>query len=80
MAGVGGVGVEIIDFTAATYGNLWKMLTLIAVVTLALLAVAFRSLLLPVKAIVLNFAAVAAATGVLVFGGRTATAATRCGR
>ncbi len=67
VAGVGGVGVEIIDFTAATYGNLWKMLALIALVTFALLAVAFRSLLLPVKAIVLNFAAVAAATGVLVF-------------
>ena len=67
VAGVGGVGAEIIDFTAATYGNLWKMLALIALVTFALLAVAFRSLLLPVKAIALNFAAVAAATGVLVF-------------
>ena len=67
VAGVGGLGAEIIDFTAATYGNLWKMLALIALVTFALLAVAFRSLLLPVKAIALNFAAVAAATGVLVF-------------
>ena len=67
VAGVGGVGAEIIDFTAATYGNLWKMLALIALATFALLAVAFRSLLLPVKAVALNFAAVAAATGVLVF-------------
>ena len=67
VAGVGGVGVEIIDFTAATYGNLWKMLALIALVTFGLLAVAFRSLLLAAKAIALNFAAVAAATGVLVF-------------
>jgi len=67
VAGVGGIGVEIIDFTAATYGNLWKMLALIALVTFGLLAVAFRSLLLPVKAVALNFAAVAAATGVLVF-------------
>ena len=67
VLGVGGVGVEIIDFTAATYGNLWKMLGLIALVTFALLAVAFRSLLIPVKAVALNFAAVAAANGVLVF-------------
>ena len=67
VAGVGGVGVEIIDFTAATYGNLWKMLALIALVTFGLLAVAFRSLLLAAKAIALNFAAVAAATGVLGF-------------
>ena len=67
VAGVGGVGVEITDFTAATYGNLWKMLALIALVTFGLLAVAFRSLLLPVKAVALNFAAVAAANGVLVF-------------
>jgi putative drug exporter of the RND superfamily len=67
VAGVGGVGVEIIDFTEATYGNLWKMLALIALVTFGLLAVAFRSLLLPVKAVALNFAAVAAATGVVVF-------------
>ena len=42
VAGIGGVGVEIIDFTAATYGNLWKMLALIALVTFGLLAVAFR--------------------------------------
>jgi RND superfamily putative drug exporter len=67
VLGVGGVGAEITDFTAATYGNLWKMLALIGLVTFALLAVAFRSLLIPVKAVALNFAAVAAANGVLVF-------------
>ena len=81
VAGVGGVGVEIIDFTAATYGNLWKMLALIALVTFGLLAVAFRSLLLPVKAVALNFAAVAAATGVLVFVWQEGHGSdTRCGR
>jgi len=67
VLGVGGVGAEITDFTAATYGNLWKMLTLIGLVTFALLAIAFRSLLIPAKAVALNFAAVAAANGVLVF-------------
>jgi RND superfamily putative drug exporter len=67
VLGVGGVGAEITDFTAATYGNLWKMLTLIGLVTFTLLAIAFRSLLIPAKAVALNFAAVAAANGVLVF-------------
>jgi putative drug exporter of the RND superfamily len=43
------------------------MLTLIGPVTFALLANAFRSLLIPAKAVALNFAAVAAANGVLVF-------------
>jgi RND superfamily putative drug exporter len=67
VLGTGGVGAEISDFTAAAYGNLWKMLALTGLVTFALLAVAFRSLLIPLKAVALNFAAVAAANGVLVF-------------
>ena len=42
------------------------MIVLIAVTTFLLLARAFRSLLLPAKAIVLNVLSVAAAWGVLV--------------
>ena len=41
------------------------MIALIAVVTFILLARAFRSLLLPLKAVILNIASVAAAWGVL---------------
>jgi putative drug exporter of the RND superfamily len=43
------------------------MLVLIAVVTFILLVRAFRSILLPLKAIVLNIASVAAAFGVMTF-------------
>ena len=48
------------------YGSFPLMVALIAVTTFILLARAFRSLLLPLKAIVLNVLSVAAAWGVLV--------------
>ena len=48
------------------YGNFPLMILLIAVITFILLARAFRSLLLPLKAVVLNVISVAAAWGVLV--------------
>ena len=53
------------DFVSAVYGSFPLMIMLIAVVTFALLARAFRSLLLPLKAVVLNVISVAAAWGVL---------------
>jgi putative drug exporter of the RND superfamily len=63
---VGGAGVEDLDFTHAVYGHFPLMLAVIALVTFVLLARAFRSLLLPAKAVVLNLVSVAAAYGVLV--------------
>ena len=54
------------DFIDAVYGNFPLMIALIAITTFILLARAFRSLLLPLKAIVLNILSVAAAWGVLV--------------
>jgi putative drug exporter of the RND superfamily len=62
---VGGVGAENKDFVAAIYGSFPLMIALIAVLTFILLARAFRSLLLPLKAVVLNVISVAAAWGVL---------------
>jgi putative drug exporter of the RND superfamily len=53
------------DFISAVYGNFPLMIALIAVVTFILLARAFRSLLLPAKAVILNVISVAAAWGVL---------------
>ncbi len=53
------------DFTSAVYGNFGLMIALIAVVTFLLLARAFRSLLLPLKAVLLNVVSVAAAWGVM---------------
>ena len=62
---VGGIGAENADFVSAIYGSFPEMIALIAVLTFLLLARAFRSLLLPLKAVVLNVISVAAAWGVI---------------
>ena len=62
---VGGAGAENEDFVEAIYGSFPLMIALIAVLTFLLLARAFRSLLLPLKAIVLNVVSVGAAWGVI---------------
>lgn len=53
------------DFIDAVYENFPLMIVLISVITFILLARAFRSLLLPLKAVVLNMISVVAAWGVL---------------
>jgi RND superfamily putative drug exporter len=62
---VGGIVAQNHDFIEAVYGNFPLMIALIALITFILLARAFRSLLLPLKAVVLNVISVAAAWGVL---------------
>ncbi len=62
---VGGIGAQNQNFIEAVYGNFPLMIALIALITFVLLARAFRSLLLPLKAVVLNVISVAAAWGVL---------------
>ena len=51
--------------SSAIYGSFPLMIALIAVLTFLLLARAFRSLLLPLKAVILNVISVAAAWGVI---------------
>jgi RND superfamily putative drug exporter len=63
---VGGQPASNADFVDAVYGSFPLMVALIAITTFVLLARAFRSLLLPAKAILLNILSVAAAWGVLV--------------
>jgi RND superfamily putative drug exporter len=63
---VGGQPAANQDFIDAVYGSFPLMIALITITTFILLARAFRSLLLPLKAIVLNVLSVAAAWGVLV--------------
>jgi RND superfamily putative drug exporter len=63
---VGGEPASNADFMEVVYGSFPVMVALIAVTTFILLARAFRSLLLPAKAIVLNVLSVAAAWGVMV--------------
>jgi RND superfamily putative drug exporter len=63
---VGGQPASTRDFIDAVYGSFPLMLALIALTTFILLARAFRSLLLPAKAILLNILSIAAAWGALV--------------
>jgi RND superfamily putative drug exporter len=62
---VGGIAAQNENFIEAVYGNFPLMIALIALVTFVLLARAFRSLLLPLKAVILNVISVAASWGVL---------------
>jgi putative drug exporter of the RND superfamily len=66
-AKVGGLVSQNEDFIDAVYGNFPLMIALIAAITFILLARAFRSLILPLKAVILNIVSVAAAWGVLQF-------------
>jgi len=64
---VGGFGPENEDFIDAVYGSFPLMIALIAIITFIFLAREFRSLLLPLKAILLNIVSVLAAWGVMVW-------------
>jgi RND superfamily putative drug exporter len=64
-ARVGGTGPLDADFIDAVYGSFPLMIALISILTFLLLARAFRSVLLPLKAVVLNVLSVGAAWGVL---------------
>src|SRR5215207_3424734 len=64
-ARVGGSGPLNADFIDAVYGSFPAMIALIAVLTFLLLARAFRSLLLPAKAVVLNVLSIGAAWGIM---------------
>src|SRR6266568_4021267 len=66
VIGVGGQGASDAGFTSAVYGSFPLMLALIALVTLILLARAFRSLVLAVKAVIFNLASLGVAYGVMV--------------
>jgi putative drug exporter of the RND superfamily len=64
--GVGGIQAQNSDFISAVYGSFPLMIAVIAVLGFLLLARAFRSLLLPAKAVALNVLSIAAAWGALV--------------
>ena len=63
---IGGEAAQGADFLAAVYSNFPLMLALISVLTFILLARAFRSLILPLKAVLLNLLSVGAAWGLIV--------------
>ena len=62
----GGYAADLVDQISSLYGDFPYVLAGLAVITFILLARAFRSLLLPLKAIVANLLSVGAAYGVLV--------------
>jgi RND superfamily putative drug exporter len=64
-ATVGGIDAQNRDFISAVYSSFPLMITLMSIVTFLLLAWALRSLLLPLKAIVLNLLSITAAWGIL---------------
>jgi RND superfamily putative drug exporter len=64
---LGGVAAEDRDFVAAVYSNFPYVLAFVVLLTFLLLARAFRSILLPIKAVVLNLISLLAAYGIIVF-------------
>jgi len=64
---LGGVAAEDRDFVHAVYGNFPYVLLFVIVLTYILLARAFRSLILPLKAVLLNLVSLGAAFGIVVF-------------
>ena len=65
--GVAGTGAGVQDYFHAVYDNFPYVLALIAVITFALLVRTFRSLLLPIKAVLLNLISLAAVFGAVTF-------------
>ena len=65
-ATLGGSTVFDMDVTHAIFGGLWKMLLVILAACYVVLFVLLRSVLLPLKAVVMNLLSVGAAYGVLV--------------
>ena len=63
---IGSHAAQSSDFIDAVYGNFPLVFGLIALLTFVLLARAFRSLILPLEAVVLNLLSVAAALGAMV--------------
>jgi hypothetical protein len=63
---IGGAAAQSADFVDAVYGKFPRLVALIAAMTFVPLARAFRSLVLSLKAVLLNLLSVAAAWGVMV--------------
>jgi RND superfamily putative drug exporter len=65
--GITGVGPTIEDYFTAVYDRFPYVLALIALITYVLLVRTFRSVLLPLKAVVVNLLSLAAVFGAIVF-------------
>ncbi|HLX32492.1 MAG TPA: MMPL family transporter [Gaiellaceae bacterium] len=66
-ATLGGVPAVDRDFVHAVYGNFPYVLAFVLILTLVLLTRAFRSIVLPIKAAILNLVSLGGAFGIVVF-------------
>ncbi|MET8875628.1 MMPL family transporter [Nocardia sp. NPDC004604] len=66
VIGVAGLGPTQVDFFDAVYDNFPYVLAFISLLTFVVLVRSFRSLLLPLKAVLLNLVSLAAAYGLMV--------------
>ena len=66
-ATLGGVAPEDHDFVRAVYGKFGYVLAFVILLTFVLLMRAFRSLILPLKAVILNLVSLGSAFGIIVF-------------
>jgi putative drug exporter of the RND superfamily len=64
---VGGFTAAIMDFDAEMFGSLRRVIPLVLVTTFLILMIAFRSIVVPLKAIAMNLLSVLAAYGFLVY-------------
>ncbi|MGI8617860.1 MAG: MMPL family transporter [Gemmatimonadaceae bacterium] len=64
---VGGMSAAVIDFDAELFASLKRVVPLVLAITFIVLAIAFRSVFVPLKAISLNLVSVLAAYGFLVY-------------
>jgi putative drug exporter of the RND superfamily len=64
---LGGVPAVDRDFVHAVYGNFVYVLAFVLILTLVLLTRAFRSIVLPIKAVLLNLVSLGATYGIIVF-------------
>ncbi|HZU40200.1 MAG TPA: MMPL family transporter [Solirubrobacteraceae bacterium] len=67
VIGVAGEGAIELDYQHAVFGSFPLMFAIIALLTIALLARAFRSIVLAVKAVALNLISMAAAFGIMTW-------------
>ena len=64
---VGGFSASILDFDAELFGSLKRVIPVVLAITFIALAFAFRSIVVPIKAITMNLISVLAAYGFLVY-------------
>jgi RND superfamily putative drug exporter len=67
VLGITGAGAIELDYQHAVFGNFPLMFAIIAILTIALLARAFRSIVLAVKAVALNLVSMGAAFGIMTW-------------